>query len=104
MTPTINLGKKRQRDKTVQKQRYQDIYQDKRWKRLVATKKRNNPLCERCESMGFTRQVDEVHHIRPFEWGIDDDERDSLAFDYDNLESLCGPCHNVRHFELKNKT
>jgi 5-methylcytosine-specific restriction endonuclease McrA len=101
--PTIKLLKKKKRDKTISKQRHQDVYQDKRWKRLVAWKKKVNPLCERCESQGFTRQMDEVHHKKPFEWGIDEAEKESLAFDADNLESLCGPCHDVRHLELRTK-
>jgi 5-methylcytosine-specific restriction endonuclease McrA len=101
--PTINLPKKKQRDKTIRKQEYQDIYQSKQWKKLVAQKKKDNPLCERCESMGFTRQMDEVHHKVPWDWGVSEDDKLTLAFDPDNLESLCGPCHNVRHLELRDK-
>ena len=101
--PHIKLLKKKARDPNVNKKFQQSIYQDKRWKRLVETKKRDNPLCERCESMGFTRQMDEVHHKIPWETGKTKEIQEVLAFDYDNLESLCGPCHDVRHLELNRK-
>lgn len=100
--PTINLGKKKKRDRSFAKIIYQDIYQDKRWKRLVAWKLKEKPTCERCTSLGLTSATKEVHHKIPFDWGRDDEEKETLAFDYDNLESLCTPCHNIRHIELKN--
>jgi len=99
--PTINLGKKKQRDRTFNKQAHQDIYQDKRWKRLVAVKKRLNPLCERCEGLGVVTQMKEVHHIVPFE--SDFDRREELAFDIDNTMSVCTPCHKILDREFKYK-
>jgi len=88
--PTINLGKKKKRDRTFNKQKFQGIYQDKRWKRVRGRKFRANPLCEDCEREGVVRQTEEVHHIR----GVDDfpDE----AFEIDNLMSLCVEHHKKR--------
>ena len=104
MMPTIKLLKsKRDSVPTIRKGEYQSIYQDKRWKKLVAQKKRVNPLCERCESLNKITPLFEIHHRKPFNWGKTPEEVESLAFDWDNLESVCESCHEKRHKELKNK-
>ena len=96
--PTINLGKKKRDTVPTQtKGQYQDIYQEKRWKNIVAAKKRTNPLCERCEAKGQVTPMDEVHHTIPFIWGRTPEEVESLAFDFDNAESVCDPCHDEAH-------
>jgi 5-methylcytosine-specific restriction enzyme A len=98
----VNLKKKQRREvNSVRKGKYQDIYQDKRWKKLRRLKLINNPTCERCEEKGRTKLADEVHHIIPFDKGNNKDEIDSLAFDYDNLMSLCDKCHDEIHKEIK---
>ena len=102
--PTINLGKKKDvRVPTTSKKEYQEIYQDKRWRKLRKIKLMNNPLCERCERKGLITPTEEVHHIKPFEQGKTKEEIELLAFDYDNLESCCEPCHEQAHKELKNE-
>ena len=88
--PTINLGRRKKRDFTFSKQRHQDIYNTPRWKRLRAAKVRNNPLCEDCEREGRVTLTEEVHHIVGIEVNPD------LAFDYDNLMSLCVHHHSLR--------
>ena len=93
--PTINLGLKRQRNKTYNKDIFQHIYQDKRWKKLRAVKFANNPLCEVCLKDGRVRLADEVHHIVPFYNGVE--ALEWLAFDYDNLLSVCFECHDKIH-------
>ena len=100
--PTIPLLRK-WRDPVVtdKKREYQDIYQDRRWKRIRDWKIRNNPVCELCESRGRVTPTKEVHHIIPFDRGTTEEEKQNLAFDYDNLESLCEKCHEERHKELK---
>jgi len=66
---------------------------DKTWLRLRAAKLAEDPLCERCLAAGQTQEAHEVHHKIPFQ-GLDD----PLRLDWDNLESLCRPCHRgVRH-------
>jgi 5-methylcytosine-specific restriction protein A len=86
--PTIKLLKRRDnRVITVQKARAQKIYQDKRWKLLRAEKMRLNPLCEECENHGRVTPTAEVHHI------ITIDDRPDLAFEWDNLMSVCVKCH-----------
>jgi 5-methylcytosine-specific restriction protein A len=100
--PTIKLLK-RKRDSvpTKRKQDYQEIYQDKRWKKIVAAKKRINPLCEEHEKLGRVIQLQEIHHRIPFEWGRSDEEMELLAFDIDNTESVCEKCHEELHKQLK---
>jgi 5-methylcytosine-specific restriction protein A len=94
--PTIKLLPRRGvRVATTRKKEYQEIYQDKRWLKLRNHKRRVNPLCERCESLGKVTPTKEVHHKIPFD--VDPD----LAFEWENLESLCCDCHEIRHKELK---
>ena len=93
MSPRINLGKTKVRDRTVNKKAQQAIYQNPRWKRLRKIKFQDNPLCELCEAKGIVVQTQEVHHIRPWETGITQEEQQDLAYDYDNLLSVCVPCH-----------
>lgn len=100
--PTIKLLPKRRNDvPTLRQREYQDIYQDKRWKKLRALKMRHNPLCERCVKKHKVTPTKEVHHIIPFDTGRNEEEIELLAFDYDNLQSLCEPCHEEAHKELK---
>lgn len=101
--PTIKLlTPRRSSVRTVRKGKYQEIYQDKRWKKLRKAKLRHNPLCERCESRNRITPADEVHHIIPFDRGRTPEETECLAFDYDNLKSVCDPCHDEEHKELSN--
>ena len=101
--PTINLGgKKRARVPTTQKVQAQAIYQDKRWKIIRAEKLRISPLCEMCQAEERTTLAQEVHHIIPFSYGRNPAQVDGLAFDMDNLQSLCEPCHEQAHMKLRN--
>jgi 5-methylcytosine-specific restriction protein A len=86
--------------KTTRKGEYQAIYQDKHWLKLRNAKRRNNPLCEECEKRNRVTPMREVHHKKPFDTGRTPDEIQELAFDYDNLVSLCDPCHDEAHKNL----
>jgi 5-methylcytosine-specific restriction enzyme A len=99
--PTINLPKRRPRPKTYNKAVYQDVYQDPRWRRLRDQKLMDNPICELCEMKGRVTQTEEIHHIKPFEISKGREELELLAFDYDNLISLCIPCHKEEHRKLR---
>jgi 5-methylcytosine-specific restriction protein A len=67
------------------------FYACARWKKVRAWKLDQNPLCERCEAVGLTELAVHVHHVR------DRRAHPELAFDGDNLESLCVRCHNSHH-------
>ncbi|MBN2763745.1 MAG: HNH endonuclease [Bacteroidales bacterium] len=81
------------KDLTAKKQQYQHIYQDKRWKRLRSAKIADKPICERCELEGRVTPATEVHHKIPFQKGRNAEEVEKLAFDWDNLMSVCTGCH-----------
>lgn len=75
------------------------IYQTKRWVRLRAVKFANDPLCELCmqKEPSVIRPAEDVHHIVSFMTTTDPIKRKALAFDYDNLQSLCKECHQKIH-------
>lgn len=93
--PTIVLPKQRKRDVTYNKTIFQHVYQSAEWRSLRAVKFANNPLCEVCLKVGRVTQTDEIHHIIPFYNGVEVVEW--LAFDYDNLLSVCFKCHDKIH-------
>jgi 5-methylcytosine-specific restriction protein A len=55
------------------------------WDAARAMFMRNNPLCYDCG-----RAAEMVHHIRPISEGGE-------RLDFENLVSLCVPCHAKRH-------
>jgi len=101
--PTINLGKRKNPDKTVYTKYRQGFYQSKVWKGLRAAKVCENPVCEKCEREGRTTQTQEVHHKKPWETGLTEDQRWYLFTLWENLESLCTPCHHEEEMRLKSE-
>lgn len=93
--PTINLGQNKKRDPGINKDIYQKIYQNKRWKRLRKYKFSLDPLCELCLSEGILKPTEEIHHVVPFQSATDPAEIERLAFDLDNLQSLCIKHHKI---------
>ena len=90
----------------------QEIYNSREWKELRIQKLRVNPLCEQCikdgEAIGipggYIRSAACVHHIVPIETAKTKDEMRRLAFDANNLRSLCFACHARIHKELGSNT
>lgn len=99
--PTINLNKRKPRERTYNKAAYQDVYNTPRWKALRLYKVKNNPLCEECLKRGVIKQVEEVHHIVPIDI---DNFSEELAYGYDNLISLCIECHKEAHKKLNHQS
>jgi len=75
----------------------QRIYNSERWHKLSEYKRSVTPLCELCEEKGITRPAEDVHHIISFMKGHDRGEREELAYNYNNLMSLCKECHQNIH-------
>lgn len=73
------------------------IYNSERWKRLRAWKFTNNPLCEVCKLKDIVTPAEDIHHIVSFMSTDDPVQRRFLAYDYDNLMSLCKSCHQSIH-------
>ena len=96
--PTINRPKKRtNRIGNTYDHERRKIYSSTRWKKLRAWKFTCNPLCEDCEEQGKITPAEDIHHIKSFMSTDDPDERIRLAYDFDNLQSLCKKCHQKKH-------
>lgn len=97
--PTINKPKRRQQYESLDAKRKErmQIYNTARWKELRLTKLRQDPLCERCKEEGRITPADDIHHITSFMSSNDFHQRRFLAFDMNNLKSLCDKCHQREH-------
>ena len=88
--------------------RYQRLLNDRRWRELRIAYLREHPLCERCIREGKAAGVPEgyitpaidVHHRVPVETAKTMAEMERLAYDWNNLEALCIPCHSRTHREM----
>ncbi|MBS3885606.1 MAG: HNH endonuclease [Dethiobacter sp.] len=67
-------------------------YKNPKWirKRAVILR-RDGYVCRECRRFGKTKEATTVHYILPAE------ERSDLAWENDNLLSLCGNCHDAMH-------
>lgn len=66
------------------------FYKLPRWRSLRALKLHTDPLCEVCQRANQITPAQHVHHLKPRK------SHPELAFDFDNLESICIPCHNAK--------
>lgn len=97
--PTVYKPRKTTMKKTkseAEKQR-KLIYRTERWKKLRALKLAETPLCELCQQEGRVTPAIDVHHAVSFMQASGPAERYQLAFDYNNLMSLCKQCHQKIH-------
>lgn len=85
-------------DSTMRSKDRAKIYNSKKWK-VVREKAiiRDNMMCQECLRNGIHTQGKEVDHI------IELSDRPDLAYDLDNLEYLCVPCHRKKTEKEKNK-
>ena len=91
--------------------KYQKLLNSKRWKQLRMAYLQKHPLCERCHCEGieqrgkpYKRSSIDVHHKVPVESAHTIQEMEQLAYDWNNLQALCIPCHVKTHKEMgKNK-
>ena len=93
------------RCKTVQQQKDKNtIYQSREWKELRIQKYRANPLCEMCKAEGKDVSAHAIHHRIPIETATTMEEMKRLAFDWNNLVSLCWYHHAKVHQEMGSTT
>jgi 5-methylcytosine-specific restriction protein A len=72
-------------ERTPERQADKDFYSSRAWRITRDYKLRLNPLCEEPECREVATHV---HHLEPRK------KRPDLAFEVDNLQALCQPCHN----------
>lgn len=82
-------------------EKYDKLIKCQEWRKIRELKIKMNPLCEVCGDMAT-----EVHHIKPLlDYRNNELLMAELAYDWNNLQSVCHKCHKQIHFELnKNKT
>ena len=96
--PTIFKPKRTEQKRTdTYNAERRKIYQSQRWRVLRLAKLAETPLCEMCDKIGLVKPAVDVHHIVSFMSTDDKVKRKALAYDYDNLMSLCKECHQFVH-------
>ena len=73
----------------------------KEWRQLRAIKLAQDPYCEECQAHGIYRLASVVHHKIEVESGLTPADCKRLAFDLNNLESVCPQCHREIHKNRK---
>lgn len=107
--PTINKPNKRKRDNSkkkhgLQKLIQQHVYSTTRWRHVRNSYFMQFPLCQKCLAEGRTTATQEIHHVIPLKTCNGDlNYLLQLAFDYDNLMSVCCQCHEDIHAEMRAK-
>lgn len=67
------------------------------WKQLRNSYIAEFPLCQSCLEKGKITPGKDVHHVISFSSGKTLEEQLKLAYDYDNLMTLCRECHLEKH-------
>ena len=89
------------------------LYNTSNWRKLRLYWLQTHPLCQDCldeyiqnedGSFGIkTTPATEVHHVRPILTASSELEMKELAFDPNNLRSLCDYHHHLTHKRLHQK-
>lgn len=96
--PTIYKPKKaKKKEKKLYEEERRKIYKSTRWRKLRELKIAQQPLCEMCLKEGKTTIAEDVHHIQSFMSTDDKVLRMALAYDYENLMSICKMHHQMIH-------
>lgn len=108
--PTIKLlrsqtnhKKKKYNPNSENRKQRQKIYQTTEWRKLRLAHLMNFPLCQRCSEHGVDTAAKDLHHLISFMKGKDEDERKSLAFNDNNIISVCQHCHLYLHHEKESQ-
>lgn len=85
----------------------QKIYNTSKWKKIRQSYLMEHPLCEVCLSNDVVTEAFDVHHIREISNGDTFEEMLDIAYNSDNLMSVCRSCHSQihknRHREMNNE-
>lgn len=96
--PTIYKPKKRREyvDYSGKREKRQDVYNTTRWRNMRLAKLMKNALCEICLLEGRTTLAEDVHHAESF-LDVSEDRMLAVAYDSNNLISVCKACHSRCH-------
>lgn len=94
----INKPKRKTRKHLTENEKIRkEVYNTSKWRKLREAKLMQDPLCEMClQNEIITAGVD-IHHIVSFVQVSDPLRRKELAFDFNNLMTLCKVCHQKLH-------
>jgi 5-methylcytosine-specific restriction enzyme A len=87
---TLSAGARAAYEQSTARRADKAFYASASWIRLRRLKLAENPLCQPCQSNGQVVAAEQVHHI------LDRKDRPDLSLDYENLQSVCVPCHNAK--------
>ena len=73
-----------------------DVYNKQMWRNLRKAQLMKQPLCELCLARGKTTLAIDVHHKDSF-LNYNGQKRYQMAYDPENLVSLCKQCHRFLH-------
>ena len=79
----------------MSKKKVHPFYKSREWKlKRQEILRRDNFECQLCKARGLANKGVLVHHIKPLK------SKPHLAFDNDNLITLCTACHEKEHRRL----
>lgn len=109
--PTINKPRRKNTEKHGKAKEIWKLYNTSRWRKLRDAKLMENPLCEMCLDENIINEdgikesriseAKEVHHIKPISTGSNELEMMDLAYNYNNLMSVCEFHHHQLHNMIK---
>ena len=96
--PTLQKPSK-QKSRTFNRQDRQKIYQSAKWKKLRLAKLMADPLCELCLQNNKIVPAVDIHHKDSF-LNYTGNKRLDVAYNYNNLLSVCKECHSQLHLNV----
>lgn len=94
--PTIYKPKRKRDNSQGKRKERQDIYNTKRWKDLRLSHLMHHPLCQVCELEQNVKLGEHIHHLISFV-EYEGNYRKQVAYDPNNLITVCIECHNRIH-------
>nr|DAF12565.1 MAG TPA: HNH endonuclease [Caudoviricetes sp.] len=82
---------------SIKREERNEVYTSTKWRKLRLAHLQLHPLCELCQKEGKVVPAVDVHHITSFMSTNDHLKRIYLAYDPNNLMSLCKECHQKVH-------
>ena len=77
------------------------LYNSQKWQKLRQAQLMLQPLCQHCLENGKVTAGEEIHHIVPISKGQTLEEQTYLAYNADNIITLCTECHHKVHNKMK---